>query len=123
MEKRAALFLVVLILLLPFGCFALATQDTKTETKIDKEQCLGCHGPFDKIAKATAEWQSPAGDKTTPHRYIPHDSTDVPECTECHTPHEIPPKDKASVVKPKDVGFCYDSCHHAHNLQPCKNCH
>ena len=123
MERKPTLFLIALILLLASGSFALATQENKPDTKIDKEKCLGCHGPFEKIAEATADWQSPAGDKGTPHRFIPHDTTDVPECTECHTPHEIPPKDKESVVKPKDILFCYDSCHHAKNLQPCKNCH
>ncbi len=124
MQKRSTLFLIALIVLILFGSIALATQDSgKQEAKIDKTKCLGCHGPFEKIIKATANWESPAGDKVSPHRYVPHDSEDVPECTECHTPHTIPLQDKASVVKPKDVDYCYTACHHAHNLQPCKNCH
>jgi hypothetical protein len=122
MVRRSMLSLVVLGLLLVFGTCVFAVQ-TMSSAKIDKETCLGCHGPFDKIAKATAEWKAASGETTTPHRYVPHDSTDVPQCTECHTAHEIPLKDKATVVKPKDLIFCFDACHHARNLQPCKSCH
>jgi hypothetical protein len=121
--RKSTPFFIALIVLLVFGGLALAMQDSQKPDKIDKDKCLGCHGPFDKIIKATANWESPAGDKASPHKYVPHDSEDAPECTECHTPHAIPLKDKALVVKPKDVLFCYDSCHHAKNLQPCKNCH
>ena len=122
MEKRSTLVLFALAALLVLGSFALTAQE-KSNGKIDKEKCLACHGPFDKIMKATAEWKTPSGDTASPHKYIPHDSKDIPQCTECHTPHEIPLKDKAAVVKPKDLQFCYDSCHHMKNLQSCKTCH
>jgi hypothetical protein len=118
------LLLIVLVIFSIFGSLALAMQDSKKPEKIDKEKCLGCHGPFDKIAKATENWKAPSGETTTPHRYIPHDSEDVPECTECHMPHTLLPlPDKSAVVKPKDMEFCFNACHHAKNLQPCKTCH
>ena len=123
MEKRFALFLIALVVLLVFGSLALATQDKPPDSKIGKEKCLACHGPFEKIVKAPATFKTNSGETVNPHKYVPHDSEDAPECTECHTPHEIPLKDKASVVKPTDVSYCYDACHHAKNLQPCKNCH
>ncbi len=125
MEKKYPLFLVALILLIFFGSFALATQEAKKpDAKVNKDQCLACHGPYEKIIKATAEWKAPSGETVTPHQYVPHaEKTEIPECTECHTPHAIPLEDKASVVKPKEVEFCYAACHHVHNLQACNNCH
>jgi len=122
MEKKSFLFLCALMVLLIFGGLALATQE-KTDSKIDKEKCLGCHGPYEKIINATAEWKAPSGETLSPHRYVPHDNQDIPQCTECHTQHEIPLKDKSTVVKPQDVQFCFEGCHHMRNLQPCKNCH
>ena len=124
MERRSALLLIALATLLVTGTLALATQDTAQKPpKIGKDQCLGCHGPYEKIRKATADYETTSGEKVTPHQYVAHDTTDIPECTECHTPHAIPLEDKSTVVKPKNVDWCYTSCHHAQNLQPCKNCH
>ena len=123
MGKRIALLFTACIALLVLGSLALAMQEDKPDSKSDQEKCLACHGPFEKLVKMPAAFKTPADETVNPHKYIPHDTEDVPKCTECHMPHEIPLKDKASVVKPKDVLFCYDSCHHAHNLQPCKNCH
>ena len=127
MERK---FLAALILMLLFGALALAMDAAlqgdakKEETKAAVPQCLACHGPFDKLAASTADFKTASGETVTPHQYVPHaDKKDIPECTECHTPHEVPLKDKASVVKPKDVDWCYSSCHHASNLQPCKTCH
>jgi hypothetical protein len=116
MGKRLASLVVLLV----FGCLALAAQDSKD----GKPKCLTCHGPFDKLVKAPAALKTANDGTVNPHKYIPHDSQDVPQCTECHlVPHEIPLKDKASVVKPKDISYCYDACHHQRNLQLCKSCH
>ena len=129
MKKYCHLFLIVLVPALIFGTLMLATaaapQDDakKEEPKPTKETCLACHGPFDKLAEATADYETPSGEKTSPHKYIPHvDKKDIPDCTECHTPHPVPIQDKAAVVK-ATVDYCYTSCHHAHNFQPCSACH
>jgi hypothetical protein len=111
--------------LMVFGIFAFSQDNAKKpDSNFTKDQCLSCHGPYEKIIKATAGFTTPDGETVTPHQYVPHDEKkDIPECSNCHTPQPMPPKDKSQVVKPKDVEWCYTSCHHAHNLQNCKNCH
>ncbi len=111
--------LIVMILFVAFGSLALATQDSKDT---GKEKCLECHGPFEKIAKATENWKAPSGETATPHRYVAHDTKDIPECIECHQPHALPLQDKSKMVK-ANIDFCYNGCHHSKNLQPCKSCH
>jgi hypothetical protein len=129
MQKRSTLFFALTSTLL-FGVSAFVTsaipQDNaqKEETKTVAQKCLGCHGPYDKLAAATADFKAPSGETVTPHRYVPHaDKKDIPECTECHKPHPVPLEDKSSVIKPDNVDWCYSSCHHAQNFQPCNNCH
>jgi hypothetical protein len=131
MERKSFLVSGALILALAFGVFALATGTVAQEAAAPKEEkgavaqkCLACHGPFDKIAQATADYVAPSGETVTPHQYIPHDEKkDIPECTECHKPHEIPLEDKSTVVIPDNLDYCYTSCHHSQNLQPCSTCH
>jgi hypothetical protein len=129
MKRCHSLFLVVLAPVLIFGTLILATdavpQDDakKAETKPAKETCLACHGPFDKLAASTADYETPSGEKTSPHKYIPHaDKKDIPDCNECHTPHPVPIQDVKAVVK-ANIDYCYTACHHAHNLQACSTCH
>jgi len=89
-------------------------------------KCLDCHGPYDKLAKETADFTMPSGEVATPHQYVPHDEKveeNIPNCTECHTKHEIPLLDKSTVVKPDNVDYCYQNCHHVNNFQPCSACH
>lgn len=130
MQKKSLLYFGALILMSVFGAFALATAmddqngSEETEAAMDASTCLACHGSFDDIAEATAGFATASGETTTPHRYIPHDDKEgIPECTECHTPHEMPLEDVSSVAKPDNVDWCYESCHHAYNLQPCSTCH
>jgi hypothetical protein len=90
--------------------------------------CLTCHGPYDKLAEATANYVAPSGEKGTPHRYVPHTSKsadEIPECTRCHTAHPVdPPPAKGSIdVSKVTVKYCYDQCHHEKNLTSCKECH
>ena len=127
MVNRSLLYFGVLILISFFGVFALATgmdgQEGAEETKA-AATCLACHGSFDDLVKATADFTAASGETTSPHRYIPHDDKEgLPECTECHTPHPIPIEDVSAVVKPDNVDWCYNSCHHARNLEPCSTCH
>jgi len=99
-------------------------QDEAQETKVDKSMCFACHGSFDDIAAATADYVAPSGETITPHRYVPHyENTDIPECVECHVPHPIPPESEDQVVNPGKVDWCYLSCHHMSNFQPCTMCH
>jgi len=90
-------------------------------------QCLSCH-PFDKLIEATGQYVAPSGEKTSPHRYVPHDSkkdADIPECTNCHVAHPLDPlPTQGSVDLSKvNVQYCYDTCHHEKNFTPCKSCH
>jgi hypothetical protein len=120
MRKR--LFILCVVLVAP-SMLVLRADDQEKQT-ISKEQCLGCHGSFDKLAEKTAKFKMPSDETTTPHRYIPHSSKNVPECTACHTAHEIPLKDKSKVVK-ATPDLCYSTrgCHHMNNLDACKTCH
>jgi len=124
MLKRIPSFLLSLILAMAFGVLHTGA-DAQEKEKIKKEQCLGCHGSYDKLAEKTANYKADSGETLSPHRYIPHEEkTNIPECTECHTPHSIPLTDKSTVVKPKDLGFCHQTgCHHMPNFQACKSCH
>ena len=128
MEKKCLLYFGALILMSVFGAFALATgmdgQEGSDETEMSASTCLACHGSFDDLAEATADFTASSGETTSPHRYIPHDDKEgIPDCTECHMLHQIPLEDVSSVVKPDNVDWCYDSCHHAANLLPCSTCH
>jgi hypothetical protein len=92
-----------------------------------KDLCLNCHGPFDKLALATANYMAPSGERTTSHRYVPHNSKEaktIPECSNCHQSHPVPPTASDLAVLPKpDVQWCYTTCHHKNNFTPCKDCH
>ena len=130
MKKSSFLFLGALILLSAFGAFALASgmavQESTGESETDAvvKTCLACHGSYDDIATATADFTAASGETVTPHQYVSHEEKkDIPKCTECHVPHEIPLEDVSTVVKPDNVDWCYQNCHHAYNLQPCSTCH
>jgi predicted CXXCH cytochrome family protein len=93
-----------------------------------EDDCLQCHGPFDKLTEASANYIAPSGEKTSPHRYVPHDSKkeqDIPECSRCHTAHPLSPLPAKGSIDLSKVGvqYCYDTCHHDKSLESCKNCH
>lgn len=130
MSNRSLLYFSALIFISFFGAFALATgmdgQEGTEETKAVEtaHACLACHGSFDDLVKATADFTAASGETTSPHRYIPHDDKEgLPECTGCHTAHAIPIEDVSAIVKPDNVDWCYDNCHHARNLSACSTCH
>ena len=117
------------------GAFWLLATDpssgifqTNAPAAVDsKEACLNCHGPFDKLAAAPASYTAPSGEKITPHRYVPHSSKEargIPECSNCHQRHPAEPtaSDLAALAKP-DIQWCYTTCHHKNNFEPCKDCH
>jgi hypothetical protein len=107
------------------GSTVLAAQ---ADAKPSQAECLSCHGPFDKLTSVTDKYTAPSGEKISPHRFVPHDSTkdeDVPECTNCHTAHPLDPlPTHGSVDLSKvDVKWCYETCHHEKNFTSCKQCH
>ncbi len=100
--------------------WALSAQSPK--------ECLTCHAPYDKLIEATAKYVAPSGEKTSPHKYVPHNSKDekeIPECTHCHAVHPVDPlPKKGSIDRSKlNVQWCYTACHHTKDLQSCKKCH
>ncbi len=123
MRKRSSLPLIALILCLVFGTLGLATQQAAKPEKMNKDQCLACHGPFEKVIALNLKFKVSEEETVNPHKYVPHDGKDAPECTECHTPHAIPPPEKAQIIRPNNVDFCYEGCHHMKNFQPCTTCH
>ena len=87
--------------------------------------CLGCHGPYEKVVKASENYALPDGTKINPHTAMDPNATKphpyekrVFECTNCHQVHPFPPKD---VPKP-NVEYCF-SCHHERNVTNCSQCH
>ena len=122
MKKRVLIPFIAAFVLGIFGFVGAAAQGEAPE-KIEKSMCLACHGSFDDIAAATAEYKTAEGAAVNPHRYVPHaEKKDVPECVECHTPHPIPLESKEQVVRPKNLDWCY-GCHHMRDFQTCKTCH
>lgn len=91
------------------------------DDKLTPEQCLACHGDFKDIAAKSEEYVNEFGEKVNPHRYVPHDSTKLPECLSCHKQHEIPPKGKVEQTD-MTMDYCY-SCHHTQTFEKCTDCH
>ena len=97
---------------------------TSNKTGTNKDTCLSCHGPFDKLTNAPKTFIIESGDKINPHRYVPHDRKEAksaPECINCHKAHPVPVKSKVGLSK-ANVDWCF-SCHHTHNLRACNACH
>jgi predicted CXXCH cytochrome family protein len=85
--------------------------------------CLKCHGPFEKLISAPPKFVTQKGEKINPHRYVPHDLKDIPECVSCHKPHSATPNAGEIAALPKpNVKTCYE-CHHKEDFASCKSCH
>jgi hypothetical protein len=95
---------------------AVASQDKET----DKPACLDCHGPYEELASAAPSFAFSPDLKINPHRYVPHDSKEIPDCAGCHAAHPVPPTEP--VKKPTSVAWCY-ACHHTQDFSDCKQCH
>jgi predicted CXXCH cytochrome family protein len=93
---------------------------------VDKNSCLNCHGPFDKLVSAKPAFKAESKETINPHVYVPHDKKEpknTPDCTNCHSLHSMDTKSAAMKNIPKaDVKWCY-SCHHTNNFESCKKCH
>jgi hypothetical protein len=115
------------VTLMPAGAAAASpsAQPSAPAPAASKEACLNCHGPFDKLV-ANVNYQAPSGEKITPHRYVPHSAKEakaIPECSNCHEPHPVPPPASAAGLPKPDVQWCYTACHHKNTFQLCKDCH
>jgi predicted CXXCH cytochrome family protein len=118
------IFLFLIALAAMTGFNVLVSEAAPASAKVNKDVCLGCHGPFDKLTTAPKTFTDESGDKINPHRYVPHNKQDaksVPECTNCHTPHPVPLQEKKDVTKP-GIDSCY-GCHHMRDFSDCKSCH
>jgi len=94
-----------------------------TEEGSAAAQCLTCHGPFEKLASALPSYVAPSGEKINPHRYVPHDLKDIPDCVSCHKPHSATPTaDEIAALPKPNVKTCFE-CHHKQNFASCKSCH
>jgi predicted CXXCH cytochrome family protein len=123
MKKKSRIFLTYAYILALALVLSGATAGTiaSAEGESSKDACLKCHGPFDKLTAKTANYKFPSGETTSPHRYVTHDSKDIPECTNCHKPHPVPLTSNEGLPKANGE-WCY-SCHHIKNLQTCSTCH
>src|SRR5512135_988360 len=115
------------VTLMPAGAAAASpsAQPSAPALAASKEACLNCHGPFDKLV-ANVNYQAPSGEKITPHRYVPHsakESKAIPECSNCHEPHPVPPAANAAALPKPDVQWCYTACHHKNTFHLCRDCH
>jgi predicted CXXCH cytochrome family protein len=85
-----------------------------------QDVCLACHGPYENLIEKTAKYYMPSGETTSPHKYLPHKSKNIPDCKNCHKPHALPPPPKQSIAEPS-TDWCY-TCHHKGVLE-CGTCH
>lgn len=104
------------------GSEAVSSASVVEESAVkDAAYCLKCHGPFEKLAARTRDYETDFGEKVNPHTYVPHDSTSIVECAECHEPHAIPYNAATAPATPT-VDYCY-SCHHMQTFESCSECH
>jgi hypothetical protein len=125
-----AVMIILKVCAMPAGAAAAPAGSSQTAappTAAAKDACLNCHGPFDKLAGASANYAAPSGEKIVPHRFVPHNSKDakaIPGCNNCHEAHPLPPAANALAALSKpDVQWCYTACHHKNNFVLCKDCH
>ena len=115
--------LALIVSLSLFGTMKVARA--ADEGKQGPAACLACHGEsFEKLASEKPAFKAPSGEIINPHKYIPHNekkAENVPNCTDCHSTHPIPPKGKIDLAK-VNVDSCF-GCHHSMNFQQCSNCH
>lgn len=87
-------------------------------------KCLECHGPFEELLAKPGSFvitDYEGEKKINPHRYVPHNTKDVPACINCHVVHPVPPE--KTPERPKYIKWCYDVCHHQMNFEKCSTCH
>ena len=129
MKVRPFLFFVLVsFLAAAAGTLAVAAPAAKPNVAPpppeDREVCLQCHGPFEKLAAGPKSFAAEDGEKINPHLYVPHnrkDAQSVPVCTTCHRSHPIPLTSKKGLPAP-NIDGCY-TCHHTNEFKACGACH
>ena len=99
-------------------------KSNKTKTEIKPVACVSCHS-FEALNARKASVKADRGEIVNPHIYIPHNENkpeNVQDCTNCHTMHPIPLKEKVDLSK-VNIDSCYLSCHHQQNFESCNKCH
>jgi hypothetical protein len=99
-----------------------------TTAAVTSEFCLSCHGPFEKVFKASTDYTFYDGSKVNPHTTVeltaekPHASgKGVVACAKCHQPHPLP-LTSVKDVPSADLIYCF-GCHHQGVFTPCSKCH
>jgi hypothetical protein len=87
----------------------------------DAAYCLKCHGPFEKLSERTQDYVTEFDENINPHIFVPHKTTEIVDCMQCHEPHPIPLQDVKDVTRPT-LDFCY-TCHHTQTFAACTDCH
>ena len=123
----AVAMILVVILAVDLFLFRYVAAEGKASVpplpeKLKAEFCLGCHGPFEKLAKRTAAYVTDQGEKVNPHVYVPHHSNKITGCNECHDVHPLPVTSPSNIAK-ANVQYCYSACHHENDFTPCVQCH
>ena len=137
----AALLLLLVLAVTPADCAqkaapapakaaapAASTPSSAAAPANGTAACLGCHGPYEKVVKASENYALPDGTKVNPHTSMDPKATKphpfekrVFECANCHKMHPLPVASAKDVPKP-NVEFCF-SCHHERNFEVCSKCH
>ncbi len=127
MKFKAAFAALLLGAAVSFSSLPASAADASGPTA---EECLQCHGPYDKLRESTKNWKDEFGDQIQPHQYmdpdnaLPHQGKKLaPDCKSCHGVHPIPPKPGFKMKEPS-FSSCY-GCHHMENFQKCgsSGCH
>lgn len=111
-----------------FLLFALFTFSVMAQEKapvtVTQDQCIGCHGPIEKLINKNLKVPDDNGVMVNPHVLVPHAGgaeAKPMECLSCHTAHTLPPK-KGFKDEDASLEGCY-KCHHNYELKKCSACH
>jgi hypothetical protein len=130
MKQKYLMLLLIMAMVLSFTLPSQAASKGKStpqpaaaQSTSAADNCLKCHGPFEKLISVSPEFVMKSGEKVKPHRYVPHDLKEIPDCLSCHKKHSATPTKSELAALPKaNVQTCF-SCHHTENFTNCKSCH
>ena len=120
-RSKGWLMLRVVFIMLT-AIFILVPLGMANDSKKGNAYCLDCHETYEELEAKEPFYTTPSGELINPHRYIEHNTKDVPGCESCHQLHSEEVLDASEVEKPKDVPLCYE-CHHMQVFITCETCH